>query len=490
MSSTISSCSYLDIGGRDEQQDACISLDNAGDGISLHVLSDGVGGHSGGRLASKAVISVSEELWESQSKLARSDPRAFLFELASKSHERINEIAGESNTRARGTLVALLLTSEKAFWIHSGDSRLYHFRNGKRITRTFDHSVVQILLERGKITEEEMGTHPDQGRLLQSLGGEDFEDPEFEEVKLAEDGDVFLLCSDGFWERLEREELERLSVLEGVDCEKELVRLSKVAVKRGGEKADNLSVILVRPAGTSHRSMAPVVPWVLSVVAVAAGIGFAIALRERFPKPVEKPVAVEESAAAVEKLDPVVENRVEEQATGPDGAKDPDISEDRKGEESKAGTPEAAKAEREVSARSAESPEEDEEQETREVESELSEKEDGEGVEEPGDGPPSKVSDEIPAKKEVQSRARKLNGSEVESRTERGVPGDALGKQKPPPVPESEGKGESVRSTEHEETEGDGKSRENEDQVSSQRLKNRDRDEGVKTREDGVLESL
>lgn len=280
MHSPVSFYSYLDIGAREEQQDACISLGCDESGNSIHILSDGVGGHSGGRLASRAIIEVGKELWENQRELAGSDPADFLRKLAGRAHEKINEVADASHTRARATLVALLLVNGSAHWVHSGDSRLYHFRNGKQVSRTFDHSVVQILLERGKITEEEMGTHPDQGRLLQSIGGERFEEPEYGAVELEDGEDTFLLCSDGFWEHLSPKELRQLVNKSEKSLMTTLERRAQTAIARAGDQADNLSVILVKGAYGGRKRAGFVIPGLGGVVTLLfAGFWWAGAFR-------------------------------------------------------------------------------------------------------------------------------------------------------------------------------------------------------------------
>jgi serine/threonine protein phosphatase PrpC len=88
-----------------------------------------------------------------------------------KAHDAVNRSARLQHADARTVAVALLVQGTRADWVHAGDCRLYHFRAGKLLTRTRDDSVVQVLFENGEITEEEMGTHEDQNRLLQAIGG-------------------------------------------------------------------------------------------------------------------------------------------------------------------------------------------------------------------------------------------------------------------------------------------------------------------------------
>jgi serine/threonine protein phosphatase PrpC len=109
------------------------------------------------------------------------------------------------------TAVALFvdLIRQRALWGHVGDSRLYVFRQGQLAQRTRDHSVVQALADAGAIAAADMVSHAQRSELLCALGSE----PEDLSVSVSDGawrilpGDVFLLCSDGYWEYLDDEAL-------------------------------------------------------------------------------------------------------------------------------------------------------------------------------------------------------------------------------------------------------------------------------------------
>lgn len=101
-----------------------------------------------------------------------------------------------------------------------------------------------MLFERGEITEEEMGTHPDQSRLLQSLGGEDAPSPRTGSAEIAA-GDVLLLCSDGFWEHLKQDELEKLVSVPSARRQAALEEAVAEAIERAGAKADNTTAAMI-----------------------------------------------------------------------------------------------------------------------------------------------------------------------------------------------------------------------------------------------------
>jgi serine/threonine protein phosphatase PrpC len=129
--------------------------------------------------------------------------------------------------------------------MHVGDSRLYHLREGRRLLRTRDHSVAQMLMELGEISENEIAGHPDQNRLYRSLGSEESPKPELGNGHVRQD-DIFVVCSDGFWEQVNETETWEASRQAG-DLAAAAADLVKLAAARGGARADNATLVLVRP---------------------------------------------------------------------------------------------------------------------------------------------------------------------------------------------------------------------------------------------------
>jgi PPM family protein phosphatase len=239
-------------GPRDEQQDASIALISSDCARALLVVSDGVGGKSGGRIASQQVVSAARQIWEKREGTL-SDSRRDLEMLCRVAHKQINAAGAVHGLSPRATIVALYLTRSNACWIHSGDSRLYHFRAGKFIKRTEDHSVLQIMVKQGLVKEEEMGTHRDQGLLTQSLGGEDYKQPNLDSAEIGpEDG--FLLCTDGFWERTKVEEMAQLLFGDRKQAVALLNQAVGQAVRRNGPGGDNVTIAVALPL--SEKSLA------------------------------------------------------------------------------------------------------------------------------------------------------------------------------------------------------------------------------------------
>lgn len=231
-------------GARDHQEDACMHWTDVAGNRLFAVVADGAGGHGGGAEASKAAIDSSARVWEQSSANHFSDPEAFLAEWMKRAHLAVNEASAKIHCSARAVVVACLIDGNSAHWTHAGDCRLLRFHEGKFVERTRDDSVVQVLFERGDITEEEMGTHPDQSRLLQSLGGEEPPTPRPGNAEVAA-GDVLILCSDGFWEHFKREELEKLSATPPGKRQYALDQAVAEAVRRGGAKADNTTAVMI-----------------------------------------------------------------------------------------------------------------------------------------------------------------------------------------------------------------------------------------------------
>jgi PPM family protein phosphatase len=231
----------MHLGKRERQEDAAGFWEKRDDGTLFAVVADGAGGHGGGAEAAAAAVSEAEKCW--QAGIGQGGAPEFLADWMSKAHDAVNRSISAKHADARTVAVALLVRGNRADWVHAGDCRLYHFRQGKLLSRTRDDSVVQVLFEKGEIAEEEMGTHEDQNRLLQAIGGTEPPKPRRGGADL-EVGDVFILCSDGLWERLQAEEITGLVNTTQSLRRETLDQTLQLAVNRGEAKADNASVVM------------------------------------------------------------------------------------------------------------------------------------------------------------------------------------------------------------------------------------------------------
>ncbi|MBF0584818.1 MAG: serine/threonine-protein phosphatase [Magnetococcales bacterium] len=234
------------IGGRDEQQDRSAQFVSPKGDACLVVVADGMGGHQGGALAAQTVVDVARKIFAAR--LSTLSPPELLETIIQQAHLAINRIGREQDVNPRSTAVLLLLTPGKAHWVHVGDCRLYHFRRGRLLHRTRDHSVFQMLVDMGKAKPEEAATHPDQSRLLSSLGGD--KKPEVEPgTNKPRPGDGFLLCSDGLWEVVDERDMAFALHNTALDLADASRQLAEGATRNAGPKSDNVSVALVRVEG-------------------------------------------------------------------------------------------------------------------------------------------------------------------------------------------------------------------------------------------------
>jgi serine/threonine protein phosphatase PrpC len=167
------------------------------------LLADGAGGHADGEEASRRVIGTLEA---ATLQTGADFVPARLTEAVVAAHQELQrEQDGASGTRRmHSTAVALWIDTERncALWSHVGDSRLYRVRHGLVDLVTVDDSVVQRMVEGGLLTAEQARTHPRKNQLIAALGIEDEVHPHTLAEPLAiEDGDAYLLCSDGWWEQ-------------------------------------------------------------------------------------------------------------------------------------------------------------------------------------------------------------------------------------------------------------------------------------------------
>jgi len=180
----------------------------AGSGPAYWALADGLGGHRGGARAAELAV---EAALASLGTSAAPKLEGRLKQAVSDAHARIRaqQKLEAEHASMRSTLVLLGISGDEIAWAHSGDSRLYHFRDGKLIWRTRDHSVVQLLVSAGEITESDVTKHPERSRLISCLGGDNSLLISTRNAGAPpRAGDALLLASDGLWEHFEGWQME------------------------------------------------------------------------------------------------------------------------------------------------------------------------------------------------------------------------------------------------------------------------------------------
>lgn len=209
------------------------------------VLADGLGGHGNGDVASNLVADCVGAIIENTDDITDT----FLDECFSVSQRILmdeKEMKGLPSIKT--TMVVLIINGRKASWGHVGDSRLYHFKKGKMISRTIDHSVPQMLAISGEIKESEIRHHPDRNKLLRALGiDDDSFSYEIDKInRRTVSDDTFLLCSDGFWEWIDEKTMSSI-LKKDLSVHDALMKMVSIVKSKGeGNDLDNYSAILVR----------------------------------------------------------------------------------------------------------------------------------------------------------------------------------------------------------------------------------------------------
>ena len=191
-------------GGRSENQDSCGFLDTPHG--HLAVVCDGMGGGPAGKLAS--TIAVQNILGYVGNAPVEEKPAEVMRKaVESAQHAILEEVGKRPELNGMGTTVAaVLIGKEAAVVAHVGDSRVYQFRRGKKIFRTEDHSWVAEMVRNKSLTEEQARLSSQSNIITRALGGKSDELADIDFLPY-EEGDRFMLCTDGIWGMLTEKEL-------------------------------------------------------------------------------------------------------------------------------------------------------------------------------------------------------------------------------------------------------------------------------------------
>jgi serine/threonine protein phosphatase PrpC len=233
------------LGAREENQDrVAVSI---GPEVAMIAAFDGMGGHADGERAAEAArASVLQRLAAQPQPLL--DPLAFLHVGLGQAHAEIVTLGASLplEQRPRATGAICLVQQGTAWWAHVGDSRIYHLRNGHMLSRTRDHSHVELLLQEGLISADQAQNHPMRNYVESCLGG----DALLPEMVIGrcvrvKAGDTLLVCTDGFWSNLRDEDIAA-SLYSGVPLSAALNAIAEFASKISGAASDNTSAAALR----------------------------------------------------------------------------------------------------------------------------------------------------------------------------------------------------------------------------------------------------
>ena len=242
------SCYMTDSGRvRSHNEDSVTILKNAS-GEHLLIVADGMGGHRKGEVASSIAVSrIGKRFNDTTSIGTKLDAVNWL-------NDNINEINreildyGENHQDSKGlgtTIVVALLTKNYLIFGNIGDSSGYVLKNNKLHKVTKAHTLVNLLVEAGNLTEDEAKTHPKKNILMKALGVSEKCELDIFDVDI--ESDAILLCSDGLTNMLSDEQIEKVLIDEELDEEEKVDKLIKKCNSRGGN--DNISIAYLNRNG-------------------------------------------------------------------------------------------------------------------------------------------------------------------------------------------------------------------------------------------------
>ncbi len=221
-------------------------------GPRLLAVADGMGGHAAGEVASAAAISA----------IARLDddvPGGDLLDslagaVGEANHTLHDMVAADPVLEGMGTtLTAMLWSGPRVALVHIGDSRAYLLRDGEFHQITHDHTLVQTLVDEGRISPDDVATHPQRSMLLRALDGRADVEPDLS-LREARLGDRYLLCSDGLSGVVSEETLHR-TLLKVSNLDEAVLQLVELAIRGGGP--DNITCIVADVVESATASLPP-----------------------------------------------------------------------------------------------------------------------------------------------------------------------------------------------------------------------------------------
>ena len=228
---------------REHNEDNVIILHNENDEYLLAVA-DGMGGHRAGEVASAIVINhLTEEFYALDTLGDKESAIDFLRDIVTSMNDKIFDYTKENpDSKGMGTtFVCAIKTKDYLLYGNIGDSSGYVIKNKKMHKVTKDHTLVNLLVSTGKLTEEEAKFHPRKNVLMKALGANNpIEIDIFDVENVATD---VLLCSDGLTNMLTDEQIEKV-LAEGKSAEEVVDKLIRKANARGGK--DNISVAYLK----------------------------------------------------------------------------------------------------------------------------------------------------------------------------------------------------------------------------------------------------
>jgi len=226
---------------RDNNQDAFLAQ------YPLFVVADGMGGHAGGEIASQSTIARLQDVVDSGAVGTAAIEDAL--------SQAVSDIAAHPETTDEGTGTTLTgvffdVSDDEPRWVslNIGDSRVYLLRDERLVQVTTDHSVVQELISSGRLSAEEAESHPYSNVITRAVGASELTPPDYLGIEV-QDGDRFVICSDGLTKELTDYGIQHF-LREEPDPGVAADAMLAAALENGGR--DNVTLIIVQVERTGH----------------------------------------------------------------------------------------------------------------------------------------------------------------------------------------------------------------------------------------------
>jgi protein phosphatase len=212
----------------------------------IFIIADGMGGHSGGAVASQKAVNIIERALNNKKVWKDNESNALdiIIDAMQKANTGLFALANkEEELEGMGTtMIVSVFLNDKVYIGHVGDSRFYRIRDSIIEQVTLDHSLVEALISGGEITRNEAQNYPGKNIITRAIGA--FEDLQVDTYFFdIEENDIFIMCTDGLTNKLKDDEILKV-ISENDDLSEACKILTQEANERGGD--DNITIILIK----------------------------------------------------------------------------------------------------------------------------------------------------------------------------------------------------------------------------------------------------
>ncbi len=210
-------------------------------GITCVVVADGLGGHSGGEIASKLTVNTIIGAFEREPGFSKE----YIEKYINTAKDAVVEKAMNDPLllHMSSTVAVLLIKGRRALWANVGDSRVYKFYDGSITDVSEDHSLAFLDFVKGIIEYDDIRTSPNQNKLISAIGVS-MDGINISEVTNSGVGSAFMLCTDGWWEYVTEKDMEE-TYENSSNIHDWLKNMIEIRQNNAPEDSDNYTVMVV-----------------------------------------------------------------------------------------------------------------------------------------------------------------------------------------------------------------------------------------------------